>query len=108
MKGHHIGEFEEVILLIVAANNKKAYGVLIYEILDNDLNRKVNISAVHVVLKRLEKKGMVKAHVGGITNQRGGRRKKFYEITALGKQLLDQMHETRVKLYQKIPKISFQ
>lgn len=102
-----LGEFEELILLVVAAHNEEAYGVLILERLEENLKKKINVSAVHVVLKRLEKKGYVKSAFGGITNERGGRRKKFYSITSLGKSVLDQQYELRVSMYKQIPELSF-
>lgn len=107
MTEYSIGEFEELVLLVVAGNNHEAYGVLIHEKLQDQLERNVNISAVHVVLNRLEKKGFVKSKFGGITNERGGRRKKFYSITAPGKKALDYQYELRTSMYEQIPEISF-
>lgn len=107
MSEHSLGEFEELILLMVAAHNREAYGVLILENLEEKLNKKVNISAVHVSLKRIEKKGFVESSYGGITNERGGRRKKYYAITALGKKVLDRQYELRTSIYKQIPNISF-
>jgi len=107
MKDQSLGEFEELVLLMVAALHDEAYGVAILENLEAKLNRKVNISAIHVALKRLEKKGFVISRFGGITSDRGGRRKKFYVITALGKKMLDSVYELRTSLYQQIPEISF-
>lgn len=106
MKDYSLGEFEELVLLMVASLRDNAYGVSILEHLEDALNKKVNISAIHVVLKRLEDKGYVKSHVGGITADRGGRRKKFYVITALGKKALDHQYNLRTSLYQRIPNIS--
>ncbi len=107
MTDHSLGEFEELVLLVVAANHKEAYGVLILQQLEEKLNKKVNISAIHVALKRMENKGYVESKFGGITKERGGRRKKFYEITAFGKKVLDQQYELRTSIYQQIPQISF-
>ncbi len=107
MKSTSLGEFEELVLLTVAAQHDKAYGVSIQESLQDELSKKINISAVHVALKRMSEKGFVEARFGGITQERGGRRKKFYVITATGKQKLDEQFELRSSLYQKIPKISF-
>lgn len=107
MKAPSLGEFEELVLLMVAALHDEAYGVAILESLETKLNKKVNISAIHVALKRMEEKGFVKSRFGGITSDRGGRRKKFYVITAFGKQALDQQYSIRTDLYQQIPKISF-
>jgi PadR family transcriptional regulator, regulatory protein PadR len=107
MKQYPLGEFEELVLLMVAALHDKAYGVSILENLEDELHRKLNISAVHVALKRMEYKGFVKSRFGGITEDRGGRRKKFYIITALGKRMLDAQYDLRNSIYKRIPKISF-
>lgn len=107
MKDHSLGEFEELVLLVVAALHDEAYGVVILDSLEEKLKKKVNISAVHVALKRMEDKGFVKSRFGGITEERGGRRKKFYVITALGKKILDSQYALRTTLYRQIPKISF-
>jgi DNA-binding PadR family transcriptional regulator len=107
MKDHSLGEFEELVLLMVAALHNEAYGVAILESLEEKLNKKFNISAVHVVLKRLEDKGFTRSRFGGITADRGGRRKKFYVITALGKRVLDDQYAIRTSIYRQIPKISF-
>ena len=77
MKSPSLGEFEELVLLTVAAQHDEAYGVSIKESLEKELDRKVNISAIHVALKRMTDKGFVEARFGGITKDRGGRRKKF-------------------------------
>ena len=104
---HSLGEFEELVLLMVAALHNEAYGVSILQNLEEKQNKKVNISAIHVTLKRLEEKGYVTSRFGGITNDRGGRRKKFYMITALGKRVLDYQYALRTGLYKQIPNISF-
>ena len=107
MKNQSLGEFEELVLLMVAALHDEAYGVAIVEALEEKLGKKVNISAIHVALKRMEDKGFVKSRFGGITEERGGRRKKFYVITAQGKKVLDDQFELRTSIYQQIPKLSF-
>ena len=106
MKQQSLGEFEELVLRMVAALHDEAYGVSILENLEDKQEKKINISAVHVALKRLEDKGFVKSRFGGITEDRGGRRKKFYVITALGKRMLDSQYDLRTSLYKQIPKIS--
>jgi len=107
MTQHTLGEFEELVLLMVAAHHDEAYGVIILEGLEDKLKKKVNISAVHVALKRLTDKGFVKSRYGGITTDRGGRRKKYYTITALGKKMLDSQYSLRTSIYKQIPKLSF-
>jgi len=107
MSQHTLGEFEELVLLMVASQHDDAYGVSILAGLEKDLGKSLNISAVHVALKRMEDKGYVKSRFGGITEDRGGRRKKFYMVTALGKKMLDVQFELRNAIYKRIPKITF-
>ena len=107
MKNYSLGEFEELILLVVAGSDGESYGVTIREKLIEKLNKNVNISAIHVSLKRLEDKGFVRSKFGGITEERGGRRKKFYTITGLGKRVLEAQYELRTSLYKQIPTLSF-
>ena len=102
-----LGEFEEMVLLAVAAQHDQAYGVSIQEALEEHLGKSINISAIHVALKRMLEKGLLESRYGGITNDRGGRRKKFYVITIAGKRALDSQYELRTSLYQRIPKITF-
>lgn len=104
---YQLGEFEELVLLTVAAQHDVAYGVSIHEFLSEETKKKINISAIHVALKRLEKKGFVDSRFGGITDERGGRRKKFYIVTALGKKVLDASHDLRTSIYRRIPSLQF-
>ena len=107
MYSRTLGEFEEMVLLTVAAQHDQAYGVSIKEALEEHLGKSMNISAIHVTLKRMLEKGLVKSRFGGITQERGGRRKKFYMITKAVKLALDRQYELRSEMYQKIPKITF-
>ncbi len=107
MKGTHLGEFEELVLLTVGSLYKEAYGVAIMDEIVEQTGRSVNISAVHAVLKRLEAKGLVKSEMGGATNERGGRRKRFFTLTMTGKKALDESMALRMQLYKNIPDLSF-
>lgn len=103
MKGTHLGELEELVLLTVGALGLEAYGVSVMDEIADQTGRKINISAIHSVLKRLELKGMVKSNLGGATKERGGRRKRLFTITYLGKKVLDDSMSLRTSLYQRIP-----
>lgn len=107
MKGNHIGELEELVLLTVGALYQKAYGVAVMDAIEEQTGRKINISAIHSVLKRLESKGMVKSEMGGATTERGGRRKRIFHLTSVGKKALDESMEVRSQLYGRIPNVSF-
>jgi DNA-binding PadR family transcriptional regulator len=100
-----VGEFEELVLLVVAIVHQEAYGVNVMHEIENQTGRKINISAVHTALDRLEKKGFLKSSLGGATSERGGRRKRLFEITSLGVQVVEQVRSMRNKLYEQIPSV---
>lgn len=108
MKGEHLGEFEELILLTVGILYDQAYGVAVMNALEKHTGRSVKISAVHAALHRLEKKGYLTSWVGGATSERGGRRKRFFEITGSGKATLLARRQMRERLWDMIPNLSIQ
>ncbi len=105
MAKEFLGEFEELVLTLVAALREEAYGAAIAEEIDTKLGREVNLSAVHVTLYRLEDKGYVKSAFGGETKERGGRRKRIYSITSAGLAVLRAMKEARVDLWKMVPQL---
>ncbi|NJN42693.1 MAG: PadR family transcriptional regulator [Flammeovirgaceae bacterium] len=103
----YLGEFEELTLTMVGLLGEDAYGNSIVNEIKTRMNRKVNLSAVHVTLYRLEDKGLVKSHMGGSTSTRGGRRKRIFAITNAGLAMLRAMKEVRVDLWKMIPQLGF-
>ncbi len=107
MSQFHLGEFEEIVLLTVAILNGEAYGVNIITEIEARLNRKVSLGAIQTVLKRLEEKGLVRSEFGETTKARGGKRKRLYEISASGRQILNRTKAQRNSLWEAIPKVVF-
>lgn len=107
MKRINIGEFEELILLVVAVLYDNAYGVAIMHRIKDQTGRSVNISAIHEALRRLEAKGYARSRLGEATKKRGGRRKRIFSITRAGMHAIDQVRLTRNELWNQIPNISF-
>ena len=105
MKATSLGEFEEIVLLTVGTLHGDAYGVQVRRELEERLERKVNISAVHSALYRLESKGFLSTHMGEATNKRGGKRKKYFEVTAFGMQALKDARNLRTSLWNALPRI---
>lgn len=108
MKGNYIGELEELVLLTVGILHPEAYGVGVMDALDKQAGRSLNISAVHAVLTRLEEKGMLKSTMSEPTEERGGRRKRIFTLTASGKRALEEAQELRTQMYSRIPKVALQ
>ncbi len=105
MAKEYLGEFEELVLTMVAALQKDAYGAAISEEIETRLKREVNLSAVHVTLYRLEDKGYIKSSMGGGTNERGGRRKRIFTITSAGMAMLRALKESRIELWKLVPQL---
>lgn len=108
MKGANIGELEELVLLTVGILYKEAYGVAVMDEIEKQTGRSLNISAIHAVLKRLEEKGLVTSEMSEPTNERGGRRKRIFNLTAAGRKALIEANELRNQLYNQLPKVSLQ
>ncbi|CAA9223875.1 MAG: Transcriptional regulator, PadR family [uncultured Adhaeribacter sp.] len=90
-------------MLTAAAMPEDAYGAAITHGIQQKTGRVVVLSAVHVALYRLEEKGLLTSSVGGATQERGGRRKRLFRITAYGIRTLAEMRRTREDLWQLIP-----
>lgn len=105
MAKEYLGEFEEVILTLVAALQEDAYGAAISEEIERRLKRGVTLSAVHVTLYRLEDKGYIKSKIGGATKERGGRRKRIFTVTSAGIAMLKAMKEARLDLWSLVPQL---
>lgn len=107
MKGNNLGEFEELILLTVASLGKEAYAVVVKAELEGRANRKTNISAIHSSLYRLEDKGFLTSEFGGATSKRGGKKKRYFQVTNAGFEVLQEAKDLREKYWESIPQLTF-
>lgn len=105
MKKYYLGEFEELVLLAIAIVNKEAYGFAIKNEIEVRLKRDVSMGALHTALLRLEDKGYVCTFDGDATEERAGRPRKYFEITAMGKKAIAWSKESREKMWNAIPKV---
>ena len=103
MKGTNLGEFEDLVLLTIAALLNDAYSVAICDELEKHTGRTAKLGVVHAVLNRLEEKGLVTSSLGEATSTRGGKRKRFYEVTHAGKVALVKAKDVRESLWRIIP-----
>lgn len=107
MKGTYLGEFEEVVLLAVAIQSGDAYGAAVVLEIEQQMNRPVNLGAVHSALNRLQEKGLVKSEMGGISTERGGRRKRLYAVTGAGRRALEEIRQLRNQMWDAIPRTAW-
>lgn len=106
MKKYQLGEFEEIIMLTIGILYKEAYGVGIKNEIESRLSRNVSMGALHTALVRLEDKGYIKSFDGERTEERMGRPRRYYQITALGKKAMEYTKDTRNELWKAIPKVA--
>ncbi len=108
MKGTYLGEFQEIVLLTILVLDENAYGITIQDEIGNRTGREVSRGALHTALTRLDEKGFISSEYGGATAERGGRRKRYYQVTNLGKNALEEAKSLRDDLWNAVPKISLQ
>lgn len=103
MKETRLGEFEEVILLLVGILDKDAYAFKVAEEFESQTKRAVSIGAVHSAMNRLSEKGFLTSEMGASTAERGRRRKRIYSITASGRNVLNEARNLRMSLWDQYP-----
>jgi PadR family transcriptional regulator PadR len=101
----HLGNFEEVILLMTGILGAEAYAFKIAEEVEVQTGRSVSIGAVHSTLSRLEDKGYLTSQFGKPSLERGGRRKRIYTVTAIGRKALEASRELKQSLWDRYPDI---
>ncbi len=105
MKGIHLGEFEELVLLAVATLGENAYAVSIQAELQDRVERFANVSAIHTALYRMEDKGFVESSRGGATAKRGGKNKRLFKVTNHGLSMLRESKQTRESFWNVLPNL---
>jgi len=108
MKKYQLGEFEEIVVLTIGILNNEAYSVSIKDEIEARLSRTVSMGALHTALRRLEDKGYLRSYAGESTEERAGRPKRYFEITAMGKKAMLYAKNMRDELWRAIPKTVLQ
>ncbi len=108
MKKTKLGEFEELVLLTVAALQQDAYGVEIKRELEARLKEKLSVGSIQSALKRMEEKGFLTSQFGEATQKRGGKRKRIYSTTSHARKVLEEMKDIRSALWNSIPKLAYE
>ena len=106
MKGESIGELEELVLLTIGSLRAECYAIVILKEIQQHARRTLDVTAIHSVLRRLEKKGYVQSKMGGATSERGGRRKRLFSLTTIGRSALEQSMQLRITLYNRMLGVS--
>ena len=97
-----LGEFEHLILLAVCRLGAEAYGVPVIREVEERTGRTVTQAAAYLTLRRLEDKGLIKSKLGKPTAERGGRAKRYFEITKFGARQLRESRAALAKMWEGI------
>ena len=102
MKGDRLGEFEELLLLALQALGDRTYGVPVQQHLEAMTGRRVSMGAVYAALDRLEAKRLVTSAIGEATPVRGGKAKRLFNVTRLGREAALEARKVRERLWRAI------
>ena len=83
-KKKHLGELEQMVMMAVLQLKDEAYGTSVLKELGERGGRNVSPGALFATIDRLEGKGLVDSSLGDPTPGRGGKRKRFLEVTPAG------------------------
>lgn len=94
---------ELLVLLAVLRLEDDAYGVPISKELLNLAGKDIALGSIYAALERIERKGLVTSSLGEPTPERGGRAKRYFQITAAGVRAVKETQAALTKLWSGIP-----
>jgi DNA-binding PadR family transcriptional regulator len=97
-KGDYLGAFEAQVMLAVSRLGAGAYGMTIRRLIHERTGRDASIGSVYATLERLEQKGLVRSYQGEATEVRGGRAKRYFELTSGGLRALSVSDDAYMKM----------
>ena len=103
--GRHsgLGPLEQSVLWAIVGLGDQAYGVPIRRKVIEHGGREIAVGAIYTTLSRLEEKGLISSKMGEATAERGGRRKKYYQVTATGRAALNEVRKRHEEMWQSLP-----
>ncbi len=99
MPRRSLGEFEQLVLLAILRVGTEAYAVPIIREIETRAGRKASHAAVHIALRRLEEKELVRSRLGEATPERGGRGKRYYDVLPRAERMLVESRDAFRKMW---------
>lgn len=97
--GKYPGELEQMILAAVLRSGNRAYGVEILSEIESETGRRVGSGALSVSLDRLERKGLITTYAADADAARGGRPRRYAEVTEAGVQVVGEARAAMMALW---------
>ncbi len=101
-----LSRHEELILLAVWRLQEDAYGAPIRQLLEEMTGDSWSIAGVYGPLKRLSRAGMLSTRAGLPTPERGGRSKRYYQLTQRGVAALQHVRTVRERMWSDLPDLA--
>ncbi len=98
-------DFELMILLAILRVGAHAYGVPIAREIESTGRRTVILGAVYAALERLERNGLVTSRMGNPSPERGGRAKRFFDVTPQGLKAVKDTQRSLVALWKGVAQL---
>jgi DNA-binding PadR family transcriptional regulator len=98
-------DFELMILLATLRIGEDAYGVQIAREIETVSGRRVLLGAAYAALDRLERNGLVSSTLGNSTPERGGRAKRFFQVTSRGVRAARDTQQALIALWRDLPQL---
>jgi DNA-binding PadR family transcriptional regulator len=105
MTRHLLTDFELMILLATLRVGDAAYGVPIAAEIERTGGRRAVVAAVYTALDRLERNGLVSSTIGEPTPERGGRAKRFFQVTPSGMRAVKETQRALIALWKGVPQL---
>lgn len=95
----------ELMLLLATLRVDQTYGVQIAREVERTTGRRVLMGAAYTALDRLEQRGLVSSTLGDPTPERGGRAKRYFEVTPNGLEAVRQTRQALETLWAGLPQL---
>jgi len=95
-----LGDFEQMVLLAIVHLGGEAYGIPIVEEIERRTGRSVARAAVYITLRRLEEKGFVSSWMSDPTPERGGKARRYVQLTSDGARALRDARQVAERMWQ--------
>jgi PadR family transcriptional regulator PadR len=98
-----LNDLELLVLLALIRLAPEAYGVPIAREIESRAKRSIALSTVYATLDRLARKGLVKSELGEATPERGGRAKRYFQVTGVGVRAVHSTRQALIGMWQGVP-----
>lgn len=101
----HLTDSELLILLAILRLGDEAYGVPIARAIETTTGRMVTKASLYATLERLGRLGLIESELGDPTPERGGRAKRYFEVTPTGLRAVKAAQRAFAAMWKGLPQL---